>query len=59
MGLGTITLVSRDPTTPRLTLAGLKGARAIFDTLKQRIIAVKRQRGVIKMDVGEMPGDGQ
>lgn len=59
MGLGTINLVSRDPTTPRLTLAGLKGARAIFDTLKQRIIAVKRQRGVIKMDVGDIGGGDQ
>ena len=51
-GLGTITVVSHDPTTPRLVLLGLPGARQIFDTLKQRVIAVKRQRGVIKMDSG-------
>jgi hypothetical protein len=31
---------------------GLPKPRPIFDALKQRIIAVKRQRGVIKMDVG-------
>ncbi|HZZ41522.1 MAG TPA: PH domain-containing protein [Tepidisphaeraceae bacterium] len=51
-GLGTITIVSHDPTTPHLVIAGLPNARPTFDTLKQRIIAVKRQRGVIKMDVG-------
>lgn len=51
-GMGTITIVSHDPSTPKLILAGLPQARPTFDSLKQRIIAVKRQRGVIKMDVG-------
>jgi membrane protein YdbS with pleckstrin-like domain len=50
--LGTITVVSHDPTTPRLEIVGLPNARPTFESLKQRIIAVKRQRGVIKMDVG-------
>jgi len=35
-----------------LELHGVPNPRQIFDNLKQRIIAVKRQRGVIKMDVG-------
>jgi hypothetical protein len=30
----------------------LPNPRAIFDQLRQRVITVKRQRGVIKMDVG-------
>jgi len=52
VGVGTITVLSRDDTTPRLILSGLPRPRPLFDSLKQRIIAVKRQSGVIKMDVG-------
>jgi membrane protein YdbS with pleckstrin-like domain len=50
--VGDITIVSDDPTTPKLDLRGIPNARPLFDTLKQRIISVKRQRGVIKMDTG-------
>ena len=49
---GKIKIISHDDTTPLLLLRGLPHPRQIFDSLKQRIIAVKRQRGVIKMDVG-------
>src|SRR4051812_46515809 len=52
IGVGTITVLSHDDTTPELRLRALPNPRPLFDTLKQRIIAVKRQRGVIKMDVG-------
>jgi len=51
-GVGTITIVSHDQTTPMLVMRGLPQPRPLFDSLKQRVIAVKRQRGVIKMDVG-------
>ena len=51
-GVGTITIVSHDKTTPLLVIRGLPKPRPLFDSPKQRIIAVKRQRGVIKMDVG-------
>ena len=50
MRLGTITVISHDETTPRLPLQSLPDPRPIFETLKQRIITVKRQRGVIKLD---------
>lgn len=50
--VGTISVMSNDKTTPKLELYGLPSPRPLFDSLKQRIIAVKRQRGVIKMDVG-------
>jgi membrane protein YdbS with pleckstrin-like domain len=53
MGVGRITVMSDDQTTPQLELKGLPNPRPLFDSLKQRIIAVKRQRGVIKMDLGE------
>lgn len=50
--VGDITVISDDQTTPRLELRGIPNARPLFDSLKQRIISVKRQRGVIKMDSG-------
>jgi membrane protein YdbS with pleckstrin-like domain len=52
MGVGDITVISHDDTTPRLTMVGLPNPRPLYETLKQRIIAVKRQRGVVKMDIG-------
>lgn len=50
--VGTITVVSNDATTPRLELRSLHNPRQLLETLKARIIAVKRQRGVLKMDLG-------
>jgi membrane protein YdbS with pleckstrin-like domain len=50
--VGSITVMSNDKTTPKLELHGVPHPREIFDSLKQRIIAVKRQRGVLKMDMG-------
>jgi len=52
LGVGTITVLSNDQTTPSLPLRGLPRPRPIYESLKQRVIAVKRQRGVIKMDIG-------
>jgi membrane protein YdbS with pleckstrin-like domain len=52
MNVGCIIVISNDKTTPRLDLHGVPNPRSIFDALKERIIAVKRQRGVIKMDMG-------
>ena len=52
MNVGSIKILSDDRTTPKLDLHGLPNPRAIFDQLRQRVITVKRQRGVIKMDVG-------
>jgi len=48
--VGTIKIFSNDGTTPNLKIESIPNPRPLFDTLKQRIIAVKRQRGVIKMD---------
>jgi hypothetical protein len=50
--VGNLTVLSHDDTNPTLVLRGLPNPRPLFDQLKQRIIAVKRQRGVIKMDSG-------
>ena len=53
MNVGSITVISNDRTTPKLELDGIPDPRRIFDALKERVIAVKRQRGVIKMDMGQ------
>jgi membrane protein YdbS with pleckstrin-like domain len=50
LGVGTITVFAHDQTTPALPLKGLPRPREIFDALKARVIAIKRSRGVIKMD---------
>ncbi len=50
--VGTISVLSKDESTPDLELRGLPHPRQLFESLKQRVIAVKRQRGVIKMDLG-------
>jgi membrane protein YdbS with pleckstrin-like domain len=52
LGVGTVVVMSHDDTTPKLAMRGLPNPRPLFDTLKQRVIAVKRQRGVVKMDIG-------
>lgn len=52
MRVGTITIISNDDTTPQLLLHSVPNPRPLFEALKQRVIAVKRQRGVIKMDLG-------
>lgn len=52
MNVGSITVLSNDRTTPRLELHGIPDPRKIFEALKERVIAVKRQRGVVKMDLG-------
>lgn len=49
---GAITIISHDDTTPTLVLRGVPEPRRLFTLLEQRVIAVKRQRGVLKMDSG-------
>ena len=53
LGVGDITIFSHDDTTPTLLLQGIPDPRKLFTVLEQRIIAVKRQRGVIKTDAGQ------
>ena len=52
-GVGTIEVISHDDTTPDQILRGLPAPRELFRALEQRVIAVKRQSGVVKMDVGQ------
>jgi membrane protein YdbS with pleckstrin-like domain len=52
LGVGNLMVVSSDETTPQLRMHGLPNPRPLFETLKQRVIAVKRSRGVLKVDGG-------
>ena len=52
MNVGSIIILSHDATNPKLELHGIPDPRPIFEKLKQRVIATKRQRGVIKVDTG-------
>jgi hypothetical protein len=54
LGVGTITVLSKHPTTPMLIIPSIPNAQALFKTLEQRVIAVKRQAGVIKVDTGNV-----
>lgn len=55
LDVGTITIISHDDTTPKLSLNGIPNPRRLFQLLEQRVIAVKRQRGVMKIDVPSNP----
>ena len=50
--VGTITITSHDQALPKLPLHGLPKPQELFRMLEQRVIAVKRQRGVMKVDPG-------
>ncbi len=50
--VGTITITSHDQALPQLALRGLPKPQELFRMLEQRVIAVKRQRGVMKVDPG-------
>jgi membrane protein YdbS with pleckstrin-like domain len=52
LGVGSVTILSHDNTMPKFVLHALPNPRPIFDALKQRVIAVKRQSGVVKIDTG-------
>ena len=52
LDVGDITVISHDDTMPLLVMRAVPHPRPLYEQLKQRIIAVKRSRGVIKMDPG-------
>jgi uncharacterized membrane protein YdbT with pleckstrin-like domain len=52
LDVGTIKVISKDESKPIMDLKGIPNPRPLYDIVKQRVIAVKRQRGVIKMDPG-------
>jgi membrane protein YdbS with pleckstrin-like domain len=52
LGVGDVTVISRDDTMPLLDMRSIPNPRPLYEQLKQRVIAVKRQRGVVKMDPG-------
>jgi len=53
LNVGTITVLSHNDTNPQLGLRGIPHPHQLFTVLEQRVIAVKRQRGVVKLDTGQ------
>jgi membrane protein YdbS with pleckstrin-like domain len=51
-GVGAISITVHDQALPKFTLQGLPRPQELFKLLEQRVIAVKRQRGVMKVDAG-------
>ena len=52
LGVGDVMVIAHDDTMPQLDMRSIPNARPLYEQLKQRVIAVKRSRGVIKMDPG-------
>ncbi|HEX4123845.1 MAG TPA: PH domain-containing protein [Tepidisphaeraceae bacterium] len=50
--IGDITIISKHPTIPVLVMRSLPHSRKLFTELEQRVIAVKRLSGVVKVDPG-------
>ncbi|HEY1922473.1 MAG TPA: PH domain-containing protein [Tepidisphaeraceae bacterium] len=52
LNVGAITIIAKDHKMPILQIVGIPNPRPLYETLKQRVIAVKRLRGVLKTDYG-------
>jgi membrane protein YdbS with pleckstrin-like domain len=49
-GVGTLELRSDDRSNPTLVIPALPEGRRLYETLKSRIIAAKRERGLLEVD---------
>lgn len=50
LGLGDIVLHTSDSTNPVIELRGIQGARALYDSLRDAVDAVRRGRGVVGVE---------
>ncbi len=53
LGLGTVHLVTSDPTMPRITLESIKDAGAVRESIRQQVERIRRLRGVRELDVAD------
>jgi len=56
VGLGTVTMLTSDISTPSVKLTHIKDATAFREKLRAAVESVRRVRGVREIDVGEFPG---
>jgi len=56
VGLGTVTMLTSDISTPSVRLTHIAGATDFREKLRSAVEAVRRVRGVREIDVGEFPG---
>lgn len=50
VGIGTVTVISRDSTDPIIQLTGVFRPRELYDRLKQEAVRADRRRGVVHID---------
>lgn len=53
LGLGTVHMVTSDPTMPRITLGSIKNAVSVRENIRQQVERVRRLRGVRELDVAD------
>jgi uncharacterized membrane protein YdbT with pleckstrin-like domain len=51
VGLGTLTMVTSDATTPTVRLSAIPDALAVMDRIRHEVDRVRRERGVRELDV--------
>lgn len=51
VGLGTVTMITSDATTPTLVLPAIPDSREVLDRLRAEVERVRRERGVRELDV--------
>ncbi|MDX2117664.1 MAG: PH domain-containing protein [Planctomycetota bacterium] len=56
VGLGTVSMLTSDISTPAVTLTHIPGAEDFREKLRSAVESVRRVRGVREIDVGEFPG---
>lgn len=56
VGLGTVTMLTSDISTPSVVLTHIKDAQGFRERLRAAVESVRRVRGVREIDVGEFPG---
>lgn len=58
VGLGTVTMITSDSTTPTVVLSAIPDSRAVLDRIRSEVERVRRERGVRELDVHDRDFEG-
>jgi membrane protein YdbS with pleckstrin-like domain len=50
VGIGNVSVISTDKSTPSVMIRGLPNARAVYDRLKHEAVRADRRRGVVHVE---------
>lgn len=56
VGLGSVTMITSDATTPTVVLPAIQSPREVSDALRHEVERVRRERGVRELDVHDDDG---